>query len=173
MTKGELRPELANLLCLISEPQKTDTFLDPFCGFGAIPIERAKNFPFGKVIASDIDLNNINLLKEKTKQKIQIENWDALNLKEIEDSSIHKIVTDPPWGVYKQEGIDLISFYLKMLKEFYRILKPNGLLVLLTGRKLEIEKIINSSASLFLLEKKYNILVSGKKANVYKFRKLK
>lgn len=35
LTKGQLRPELADLLCLISEPDKNDIVLDPFAGSGA------------------------------------------------------------------------------------------------------------------------------------------
>ena len=40
LEKGELRPELASILCLISEPKDDDIFMDPFCGYGAIPIQR-------------------------------------------------------------------------------------------------------------------------------------
>ena len=55
LEKGELYPELAYILCLISEPVKDDIFLDPFAGHGSIPIQRATSFPYARVIAGDID----------------------------------------------------------------------------------------------------------------------
>jgi len=36
LDKGQLRPELAELLCIVSDPQKNDVVLDPFAGSGAI-----------------------------------------------------------------------------------------------------------------------------------------
>lgn len=40
LEKGELYPELAYILCLISEPSKDDVFFDPFAGHGSIPAQR-------------------------------------------------------------------------------------------------------------------------------------
>ena len=53
LEKGELKPELANILCLISDPKPNDVFLDPFAGYGAIPIERAKSFAYKQIISSE------------------------------------------------------------------------------------------------------------------------
>jgi tRNA G10 N-methylase Trm11 len=117
--KGELRPELANLLCWISDPNKKDVFLDPFAGSGAIPIERAKAFPYQKIIASDINADLFDKLKKrfhKTTNKITIGKWDALHLTALIDESIDKIVTDPPWGLFSHQEIDLKAFYTNMLR---------------------------------------------------------
>jgi len=101
--RGELKAELTNMLCLISEPRKDDVFLDPFAGSGAIPIERAKHFPYKQIIASDNDKETVKQLRSKTSKmglKITIGEWDALNLELVSVNSIDKIVTDPPWGIY-------------------------------------------------------------------------
>ena len=62
--KGELRPELAYLLCSFADCTKDDVVCDPFCGYGSIPVQLSKNFPFRKLYASDLDEEQIELLKE-------------------------------------------------------------------------------------------------------------
>ena len=172
LQKGELKPELANILCFISEPGKEDVFLDPFAGSGAIPIERAKAFPFKQVIASEVDKNAFEKLQKKvleSKLNITLGKWDALDLASIPDSSVSKIVTDPPWGIFSQPGFDLEVFYTRMLKEFIRILQKDGILTIVMGQKELFEGILKPLSELILAEK-YDILVSGKKAAIYKLK---
>jgi tRNA (guanine6-N2)-methyltransferase len=165
LQKGELRPELANILCRLSDPAPNELFLDPFCGSGAIPIQRAKFFPAGLVIASDNDERKIESLKERIKdlglrKRVVVRRDDALSLTRYEDGSIHKIVTDPPWGHFAGTGTPIDEFYAAMLKEFGRVLRPGGKLVMLTPAPLPMDE-------RFILSRKFNILVSGKKASVY------
>lgn len=180
LEKGELRPELANILCLISEPNPRDIFLDPFCGSGAIPIERAIVFPFKQILVGDNNLEIINKLKSKirktknkriSKKKFIISHLDALNLKSICNEAVNKIVTDPPWGLYSGKDLDFNIFYFAILKEFYRVLKINGLLVILVAKKELFENILSSFSSKLKLLEKYTTLVSGQKISVYKIKK--
>lgn len=169
--KGELRKEIAYIMAFISSPNPRDVVIDPFAGHGAIPIERALNFPYKSVIAADKDRNLISKLKKKVeeyKKDIKVIHGDALFLKEIGDESVDKIISDPPWGEY--EAIqEPERFYEDMLKEFKRILKPNGVIVLLIGAKEMFEDVlVNKFVGTFVLEKKYNILVSGKKSSIYR-----
>jgi tRNA G10 N-methylase Trm11 len=106
------------------------------------------------------------------KDKIKIELVDALDLNSLADNSVDKIVTDPPWGFYFGQGWDLSSFYTAMLKEFSRVIKPNGLMVILIAKKDIFENLLERFFNQLELVKKFNILVSGKKAGVYKIRKL-
>ena len=83
---------------------------------------------------------------------------------------MNKIITDPPWGIYKEDKRDYVEFYSKVLREFERVLIPNGIAVILTARKDGFIKALKSMPNLNL-EKDYHILVSGKKAGVYKLTK--
>lgn len=174
LNKGELRPELANLMCMASEPTPNDVFLDPFAGYGSIPIERAKAFPYKQIIAGEKDSVTFRILERKIKQikqKIIVGKWDALVLGGLKDNSIDKIVTDPPWGIFSNKGVNFDDFYNKMLKGFVRVIKPGGVIVVLMGQKDLFERVLGRFSSLSLL-KKYDTLVSGKKASVYKIRKV-
>lgn len=162
LKRGELRPELAWLLSFLSEPKSTDVFLDPFAGHGSIPHAR-KQFPFTKIIASDIQTDST-----KTNSNIEFHNWDALKLP-LDNNSIDTIVTDPPWGSFEQINVE--EFYPRMMNEFARVMKVNGIVVLLTAQKELMEKLIQERKD-FELKEKYNILVSGKKSGVYKLKKI-
>lgn len=175
LEKGELYPELAHILCLISEPNASDVFLDPFSGSGSIPIARALGFPFKIVYASDNDKGLVEKLKTKTKKdrgNFVVGHWDATRLTNFENGSIDKIVTDPPWGLHSGIELNLERFYEDMLKEFSRILKKDGLLVLLTAQKELVELLLNKFTNELVLIKRYDTLVSGKKAGAYKLRKI-
>jgi len=170
LEKGELKPELAHLLCLIADLGKNDILFDPFSGSGAIPSEAAISFSPRKIIASDKDQQLFRKLQKRlgAQKKVEVYNWDALALTSLEDNSIDKIITDPPWGFYKEESIsDLAGFYKKMLLELDRVLKRGGVLVILIGQKEVFEKALATIHSL-KLQKKNDILVSGKKAGIYK-----
>lgn len=171
--KGELRPELANLMCFLAEPKTTDVILDPFAGYGAIPIECSKSFFVKKVIASEKDKTVFEILKERvsrTNSKVVIGRWDALNLNSLSANSIDKIITDPPWGFYSEQNKNLEVFYGDTLKEFTKVLKSGGLMIILTAQKELFERVLKNFSELQLVEK-YNLLVSGKKAAIFKIKK--
>ncbi|MBI2590427.1 MAG: methyltransferase domain-containing protein [Candidatus Blackburnbacteria bacterium] len=184
---GELRPELANLLCLLSESKAGDVFLDPFAGWGGI-VKEADNFPHKKIYASDISNERIKYVsgvchsgKPKahpesrlwpSQSDIQVRQADATNLTYLSNQSVDKIVTDPPWGLADQmETQDVEDLYEKAFKEFVRVLKPDGVIVLLTSRKLTMEKFLKENTN-FKLVSKYDVLVNGKKAGVYKITRI-
>lgn len=170
---GELRPELANLLCFFSDPKPHDIFLDPFSGYGAIPMERAVAFPYKQIYAGDIDSSLVTELKRKAARfgsRFIISTLNATNLKNFKDSSIDKIVTDPPWGIYSN-GENFDKLYLEFLTDLVRVLKGDGILVILTANTILMNVCLPKIPDL-KLQKMYNILVSGKKAAIYKMRKV-
>lgn len=174
LQKGELRPELANFLCQISEPNSNDIFLDPFAGSGAIPIERAQIFFSKHILASDNNVIAVNKLKTRVRLlglNISFENFNALQLDKIVDASIDKIVTDPPWGYFGEKIIDLPKFYSNMLDSFYRVLRKSGIAIILVGERDSSENLLLKYQTKYTLDKKIYTLVSGKKAGVYKLIK--
>lgn len=179
LQKGELRPELSHILCRLSEPGPQDIFLDPFCGYGAIPFERALMHRYNMIFLSDKSEEQVQYCKAKAKElekrfkkKLIVRQSDALQLSSFEDGFVDRIVTDPPWGLYQELNMDISEFYTLMLKELTRILKPGGILVVLTAQKEAIDRAITRYSSQLNVMAKYNILVSGKKASVYKINRV-
>ncbi len=158
LAKGELRPEIADILCLLSQPQKTDVFLDPFAGSNAIARARA-NYPFTKIIAGDTNPKNQHIQK-----------LDATKLDQFSNGSIDKIVTDPPWGFFGQK-IDISDLYTQTLDSFHRVLKKDGRVVMLVGSRDFFEKLLQEFRHKFVLKQKLYVLISGKKAGIYHLHK--
>ena len=175
---GELHIELCNILCLLSEPEQTDIVLDCFCGSGSIPLERSRICDYKGIFACDKDESSTKKLKEEIKKinnkklnrSFFVKNLDFLK-NNFDNDFFTKIITDPPWGFF--EKIDNIEkFYLDSIGEMHRILKLNGLIVLLAANKEEMSNVLNNFKGKLELVDKFDILVSGKKASIYKIKKV-
>ena len=170
--KGELRPELDTLLCECSDPKDNDIMLDPFAGSGSIPFARSRlKASFHGIFASEINAELAEAIKRKARKipngKMQrsffVRQQDFL-ANTFQPDYFSAIVTDPPWGIYELVPHD---FYPSVLKEFARLLKPNGRLVMLTAYP-DVSSMMPPS---FKPVSEYHILVSGQKATVFSWRK--
>ncbi len=90
----------------------------------------------------------------------------------MNNESIDKIVTDPPWGHFLGKNLNLVDFYTQMLNSFYRVLRHSGLVVILIGERELFENLLSGLSHKLLLTQKYYTLVSGRKAGVYKLKKI-
>ena len=104
------------------------------------------------------------------KRRVVVRQGDARQLSRYADGSIHKIVTDPPWGSFQELADGPETFYREVLAELARVLAPGGLLVLLLARADFLGPLLETLPALERVES-WPILVSGKKAVVYKLRK--
>jgi 23S rRNA G2445 N2-methylase RlmL len=167
---GELKPELARLLCLLAGVKGGCTVLDPFAGYGSIAGQAATLNGNARVYACDIDQGMADHLKRRFRHmgaRIDIRRADARSLGFIGDGIIDHIITDPPWAEYDRSINEVEALYRASLQECSRVLKPGGVLTLVTSKKAEAERAAHAAG--FILNKKLDILVSGKKAGAYKF----
>lgn len=170
LNKGELRPEIAYLICCFADIQPQDTILEPFCGYGSIPVQLAKKFRFQKLYVSDLDKERAaqtaarKQLSSAPEGLIECCTADAAKLSHIADKSISLVITDPPWG-YFEELPDIEGFYKKMFTSFDRVLTDGGRMVILSARKEELER--TAAAEGFKIKNSLHTLVNGKKAGVY------
>ena len=165
LSKGELRPELAYILCLSAGMKAKYTLVDLFAGYGSIPAEAIRGFGCKNVIAIDSQL----LPKRHEYSAITWHKADARDLNFITNNSVDRVITDPPWGNYDSQIDNLQSLYVDFTKEMTRILKPNGIAVVLSGYD-KAQECLEKTGNLLLI-KKWNILVSGKKAMIFKLQK--
>jgi predicted RNA methylase len=172
---GELTPQLAWVLCKLSEPKHTDVVIDPFCGYGSIPEQRTKHFPFKKMYALDIDNRALKITREKLKGKragvcevIQAGITSVFDY--IPKGSANAVITDPPWGLYKGTDTPLQQFYDHMIAVFAGLLKAGGRAVALTAKHGELRLATEKTPELSII-RTIPILVSGKKAVVFVMEK--
>ena len=162
---GELRSELAHILCLAAGIKAKHTVLDMFAGYGSIPYEAIRGFGCKQAIAVD----NQKLPNRHEHPSIEWHGADATNLDFIADSSVDRVVTDPPWGIYDTEISDMSALYVDSTKEMLRILKPDGVAVILSGYDKAAE-CLKQVEGLELIGH-WNVLISGKKAVILKLQK--
>jgi tRNA G10 N-methylase Trm11 len=168
---GELPPPLAWMLCKLSEPRPGERVADPFCGYGSIPASRLRHFPPAEMFASDIDRKALGSAKNKFTGKARhhcvFNHCDARDLPRfIPPASLDSIITDPPWGVYRDMPIG--DLYTQSLGIFSGLLRPGGRVVLLCGRGEELPEAAAQNG--YTVTRNIPILVSGRKAVIYVLR---
>ena len=167
---GELPRSTCRLLAEMTEPRPDDVFLDPFCGYGGIALERALASPYRFVFVSDSDAEKLAAVKEslsgkpfeRRRRTIFPKVRDALDSGGFDPGFLTAIATDPPWGLYEggMGASDAQTLLKSFLVDAARLLAPGGRLVLLVARGANIE-----AGSDFILRERLDVLVSGKKAS--------
>lgn len=167
--KDSLRKEIAYYMIYLSEVEKDDVFLDPFCGGGVIPLLRSKIGEYKKIICSDIDTTS---LKSKLRRVGDISNLEIVesNINNL-NLSVNKIVTDPPWG-FIQDIEDLKEFYFNMLDKFYNLTASNSIMILLAPHLEIIEEYVRDNSKKFVLCKTYKGKVSGRYSYIIKLNRV-
>jgi hypothetical protein len=168
---ASLRASSAAALAWLSDPREDEVVLDPFCGAATILIERAHLGRYAMLLGSDRDDAALAAARVNvgTRYKpIQLENWDAGALP-LADASVNKIVTNLPWGIRYGSHGENRKLYPLWFREFARVLKSGGMMVLLTSewrlmRELERTRKIAPS-------KIIRVSVLGKPAAIYVCRK--
>jgi len=171
LRKGELPPPLAWTLCRLATLSNGDIVLDPFCGYGSIPESALKHFHITKFIACDNDKRSALFSAERFKKRktgeFIIHQADFFALPTlIAEKSIDAIVTDPPWGQFREIKDD--AFHVKMFEVFNKLLKDGGRAVVLYAND---DEFLRAVPGCFKLENSLPILLSGRKAAVYVFVK--
>jgi tRNA (guanine6-N2)-methyltransferase len=169
---ASLRPASAAALAWLSEPRDDDVVLDPFCGAGTILTERAHLGRYAMLLGSDRDAAALAAARANVGERykpIRLETWDAAALP-LGDASVSKIVTNLPWGERYGSHGENRKLYPIWIREFTRVLKSGGLMVLLTSewrlmRELERTRKIAPS-------KIIRVSVLGKPAAIYVYRKV-
>lgn len=172
LNKGELRPEVAYMMCVFGGLTSEQVCADPFAGYGSIPLQLIKKFNPSKLYVSDISSEQVEIIRAKKQmadERVDLRVADAFKLEYIGDGHLDAVITDPPWGFYEDIG-DIKTFYNKMFDSFLRVLKTDGKMVILSARKEELEA--SAAEKGLMIEKSLHTLINGKKASLYLIKRI-
>jgi tRNA G10 N-methylase Trm11 len=151
---GMVPPKIAKIMINLARKDKQAVFLDPFCGCGTI-LQELILLGYKKIIGSDIDQTAIENTKinlewlfknyyflKKENYQIKLIISDVLKISSsLPPKSIDTIVTEPFLGDPKlkfasesrifKEVKELEIFYSQVFKEFKKILKDDGVIVII------------------------------------------
>jgi tRNA (guanine6-N2)-methyltransferase len=169
---ASLRASSAAALAWASEPRDDDVVLDPFCGAGTILIERAHLGKYAMLLGSDRDQAALAAARTNVGARykpIQLENWDAASLP-LADQSVNKIVTNLPWGIRYGSHGENRKLYPEWFREFARVLKSSGTMILLTS-EWRLMRDLERSRKIAPPSKIIRVSILGTPASVYVLKK--
>jgi tRNA G10 N-methylase Trm11 len=132
LKKGELRPDVVDIMLNEAKINKNSIIIDLFGGWGAIAAAVAGSGNYKKIYTGDIkdECVQYQIKRLKNNKNCFIKKWDARQIP-LDDNSVDAIISDPPWGEF--EPIDIQTFYNAFIKEAARILRPGGSFVFLSS----------------------------------------
>lgn len=173
LRRGELRPEVARLLCLAADPDPNDAFLDPFCGYGSIVLARLEIAPSATVRGVDSDPGKVRHLQGVLSRKtlpagtsVHVTVGDSRTLADLADATVTVVVTDPPWGEYAADAYDIGELYPRFLRQLCRVCVPGARGVLLLHREHPVKRMIREHELPIRVRGTADVLVAGRKTTV-------
>ena len=168
---ASLKPTVAYSMVRLSRPHPTDVFLDAMCGAGTILLERALMGRYDYLIGGDastdaLDATVVNFGRKH--QPRQFFQWDTRKLP-LQRDSVDKIVCNLPFGETIGNLPQLTNLYRYTLREFARVLKPRGRMVLLTSQRTTLDDELKHLRFLDVRQR-LTVDVRGKKAWIYVIR---
>jgi 23S rRNA G2445 N2-methylase RlmL len=170
---ASLRPSLAAAMVYLSQPEPTDTFLDPLCGSGTILLERMAYGPYGQILGGDLVTDRVDAArrnlpktrKGKKKENVDIRQWDAQNLP-IDNGSVDKLVTNLPFGKQIAAGVNLEKLYASLFAEFERVVRPGGRIIILSSQY-DLVKSCLRRRPFLTIDTGYSISTLGRWGRIY------
>lgn len=168
---ASLKPTLAYGMVRLSRPHPNDVFLDPMCGAGTILVERALTNRYDYLIGGDLSTDAVDATIEnfgRKHQPRQFFHWDARSLP-LQPDTVDKIVCNLPFGETIGNLSQVTHLYRHCLKEYARVLKPKGRMVLLTSQRTLLEDELQRLRFLDVGQR-LKVNVRGKQAWIYVIR---
>jgi 23S rRNA G2445 N2-methylase RlmL len=165
---ASLRPSVAAAMAWLTQPDASDTFMDPMCGAGTLLIERAIMARHSLLLGGDLEQPALQAAMENMGPKHkprQLFRWDARRLP-VASGTIDRIATNPPFGVKLGNPRENPRLYRGLLTEIDRVLKLDGRAVVLSG-EIELVKEILRDIPRLHIKQSYPVVVLGQRAMIF------
>jgi 23S rRNA G2445 N2-methylase RlmL len=165
--RASLRPTVAAALVRLAgtSPQH-GIFLDPMCGAGTILAEylavrdrRGSPDPWG----GDMDRRALAAARINVRHlgQAHLLRWDARRLP-LPNSAVGCLVSNPPFGKQLSEAGPVKLFYRELARDFHRVVRPGGRIVLLVSDFASLRGAAGSVG--WKLDRQLTVRVLGQKA---------
>jgi tRNA (guanine6-N2)-methyltransferase len=164
---ASLRPTVAAAMGWLAEPRDDDIVVDPLCGVGTVLIERAQLGRYRLLLGGDFESEALDAARVNIGPRykpIGLFPWDAAALP-LRDASVTKIITNMPWGIRSGSHAGNFRLYPRLLAEFARVLRPGGLMVLLTAETHLMRELI--ARDRLKVARVFNVTILGAPAAIY------
>ena len=162
-----LPPTIAASLAFLSNPNKSDIVLDPFCGTGILLAEMNAFAPQAKLFGFDLDKNTIISARKNLKNlpNLEIVHGDGSNTNQP-NGSITLFLSNLPSGKQREENSTNLIPYRNAINEMIRLGVPSKWrAVLLTSDIASLEKSMSENKNL-RCSKRIKIKVHGEWAEI-------
>lgn len=132
-----LHPSVAWALGEVANLKPSEVVLDPCSGVAALLLELANHWPSCRFHGLDIDVGTVAKGRENSraaKKFIDLRAGDATFVP-FADSTVDVVISDLPFGRQYGSVQGNSVLYPSMMREMFRVLRPNGRSVLLTGEE--------------------------------------
>ncbi len=177
---GALNATVAYAMTRIRSQDAQNRVLNLCCGSGTILVEHALNSPAGQLLAVDNSAKMLsaakrNLCASDTNHRVILLNADAGHTP-LPSRAIDRIYADLPFGGHVGSHADNLRLYPALLREAYRVSKPDAVLILLTHEINLLRNCIAQSNWRTILETKITLsglhprlfVLKGKSTRIYK-----
>jgi 23S rRNA G2445 N2-methylase RlmL len=143
---ASLRPTLAAAMVRLAEARPSSVFVDPMCGAGTILAEwlatvRDQRGATPRVLGGDVEFAAIRAaaLNLRRLGPNLLCRWDARRLP-LADGVVDRVVSNPPFGKQLADPGAIRPLYAAMVREYARVLKPDGRAVLLVSDQAALQQ---------------------------------
>jgi 23S rRNA G2445 N2-methylase RlmL len=156
-----IKAPLAYGMLKMAKVEDGDVLLDPFCGGGTIVIEAAQVWN-GRIMILGSDINNRFLEgARKNAEAAGVEKHVSLRIadaRKLDESYgnivVDKIVTNPPYGVRMGREKNLRRLYLDFLNSAYKIMNPDGKIVIISLKATAFRSMVFKTKSFKLVQER-------------------
>jgi 23S rRNA G2445 N2-methylase RlmL len=168
---ASLNPTLGYAMCVLSDPQPGEVFVDPTCGAGTVLLERAEFGP-ARLIGGDLFARPVEAARENLQANGvdgRLFRWDARRLP-LAAESVDKLCANLPWGRRAGSHTVNVHLYPALVREIGRVLRVGGLAVLLSLEKRMLTERLSRHGWLRVIDS-FVVSVGGLKPVVFIVRK--
>jgi 23S rRNA G2445 N2-methylase RlmL len=172
---ASLRPTVAAAMVHLAQIKPRQVILDPMCGAGTILaelLEYARNL-YGGVTAWGGDADSAALRAAAANLRrlglSELVRWDAGRLP-LPDQTFDCIISNPPFGKQLSSPDEIGRLYRRALHEYNRVLRANGLAVLIVSELSPLKDAVRCVGWQFM--RKIRVRVLGQSAVISVLKKL-